>query len=67
MNKLLNFFKAHGTKVLGFAQGTIAAVSGVTGVIPEAHLKYWLAAMALLTFWRGFTNSAAANTPAVPK
>ena len=26
------FFKFHGTKVLGFAQGTVAAVSGVSGV-----------------------------------
>jgi len=56
--KALAFFQQHGTKVLGFAQGTIAAVAGVTGVIPDQHLKYYLAASALLTFWRGFVNSA---------
>jgi hypothetical protein len=55
---VIDFLRNHGTKVLGFAQGTIAAVCGVTGFIPDAHLKYWLAASALLTFWRGFVNSA---------
>lgn len=55
---MIVFWKSHGTKVLGFLQGSIAAVCGVTGVIPDTHLKYWLAASAVLTFWRGFTNSA---------
>lgn len=55
--KIEAYWRNHGTKILGFAQGTIAAVSGVTGIIPAAHLKYWLAASALLTFWRGFVNS----------
>jgi len=58
IDKAVLFFQKHGTKVLGFAQGTIAAVAGVTGVIPDQHLKYYLAASALLTFWRGFVNSA---------
>lgn len=50
-------WKEHGTKIIGLAQGTIAAVAGVTGIIPESHLKYWLAASAVLTVWRGFVNS----------
>jgi hypothetical protein len=54
----LKFWREHGTKVLGFAQGTIAALCGVTGIIPDSHLKYWLAASAVLTFWRGFFNTA---------
>lgn len=54
---ILDFFRAHGTKVLGFLQGTIAAIAGVTGIIPESHLKYYMAAIALLTFWRGFINT----------
>jgi hypothetical protein len=49
--------KKHGTKILAFAQGTIAAVAGVTGIIPDHHLKYWMLALALLTFWRGFVNT----------
>ena len=51
------FWKSHGTRILGFAQGTIAALCGVAGIIPDNHLKYWLAASAVMTFWRGFTNS----------
>lgn len=58
MNKLWQFWISHGTKIIGFVQGSIAAVAGVTGVIPDRHLKYWLGACAVLTFWRGFFNSA---------
>lgn len=57
MNKLYLAWKNHGTKVIGFAQGTVAALAGVTGIIPEHHLKYYLGASAVLTFWRGFFNS----------
>jgi hypothetical protein len=59
----MTFFESHGTKVLGAIQGTIAAVAGVTGVIPESHLKYYMAAIALLTFWRGFINSELQRKP----
>lgn len=54
---LLTFLRNHGTKILGFLQGTIAAIAGVTGIIPDAHLKYYMVAIAVLTFWRGFVNS----------
>jgi hypothetical protein len=60
---IIVFIKKHGTKVLGAAQGTIAAVAGVTGIIPEAHLKYYMALIALLTFWRGFINSELQRNP----
>lgn len=53
----LNFWTSHGTKILGFLQGTIAAIAGVTGLIPEAHLKYYMGAIAVMTFWRGFINT----------
>jgi hypothetical protein len=58
MNSILSFWRDHGTKLIGLAQGTIAAIAGVTGLIPESQLKYWLGASAVLTFWRGFLNSA---------
>jgi hypothetical protein len=58
VSAILAFWRNHGTKVIAFATGTIAAVAGVTGIIPEAHLKYYMAAIAVLTFWRGFFNSA---------
>lgn len=55
---LIEFLKSHGTKVIAFATGTISAIAGVTGIIPEAHLKYYMGVIAVLTFWRGFVNSA---------
>ena len=58
MNAMWQFWKGHGTKAIGFLQGTIAAVAGITGLIPEHHLKYYLGLSAVLTFWRGFFNSA---------
>jgi hypothetical protein len=58
MNALWLFWKNHGTKAIGFAQGTIAAIAAVDGIIPAAHLKYYLGASAVLTFWRGFFNSS---------
>jgi hypothetical protein len=58
MNEIVLAWKNHGTKLIGFAQGTIAAFAGITGIIPDSHLKYYLAASAVLTFWRGFFNSS---------
>ena len=52
------FIDSHGTKVIGFVTGTISAVASVSGIIPESHLKYYMAGIAVLTFWRGFINSA---------
>lgn len=57
MNSIWLFWKNHGTKAIGFAQGTIAAIAGVSDIIPPHHLKYYLASSAVLTFWRGFFNS----------
>lgn len=61
MNEILTFWRSHGTKLIGLAQGTIAAIAGVSGIIPDRELKYWLAASAVLTVWRGFSNSAQAS------
>lgn len=57
MTWLRNIWVSHGTKVIGLAQGTIAAVAGVSDIIPAPQLKYWLAGSAVLTFWRGWLNS----------
>jgi hypothetical protein len=54
---IYGWWLSHGTRLIGIAQGTIAAIAGVSGVIPDGHLKYWLGASAVLTFWRGQTNS----------
>lgn len=61
-----NVWRYHGTKVLGFVQGTVACLCGVAGLIPDSHLKYWLGASAMLTFWRGFFNTAQ-NVPPAPE
>lgn len=66
MKALLDFWKSHGTKILGFAQGTIAAIAAVDGIIPQGQLKYWMAGLGVLTFWRGFSNSAAINASQQP-
>lgn len=57
----LDWWRNHGTKILGFVSGTIAAIAGVGGLIPDAHLKYYMGAIAVMTFWRGFINSQGAN------
>lgn len=65
MNTFLALWRiwvSHGTKVLGLAQGTIATLAAMDGIIPANHLKYWLAASAVLTFWRGFFNTAKSAT-----
>lgn len=67
MNALVTFLQNNGTKVIGIAQGTIATLAGVAGVIPDSQLKYWLAASAVLTFWRGFGNTDAIATAVVQK
>ena len=53
-----SFLSANGTKVLGLAQGTVALIAGMSDIIPSHDVKYWLAASAVLTFWRGFANSS---------
>jgi hypothetical protein len=47
----------HGTRVLGIAQGTVALVAAMTDIIPQTQVKYYLAASAILTFWRGQGNA----------
>ena len=53
----INWWIDHGTKILGLISGTLAAIAGVGGLIPDAHLKYYMGAIAVMTFWRGFINS----------
>lgn len=67
MGSIITYLQTNGTKVIGVAQGTIATLSGVAGIIPEGQLKYWLAASAVLTFWRGFGNTQAIAAAVVEK
>jgi hypothetical protein len=43
--------------MLGIAQGTVAVIAGMDGVIPPADLKYYLGVSAVLTYWRGQSNA----------
>lgn len=52
-SNVFQWLELHTTRILGLAQGTIAVLSGIAGLIPDNQLKYWLAASAVLTFWRG--------------
>ena len=61
MKQIIAYWDGHGTKILSFFSGTIAAVAGTTGLVPESHLKYYMGAIAVLTFWRGFTNTKSAD------
>ena len=61
MTALLALIASHGTRILGLAQGTVALLCGMSGIIPDAHMKYWLAASAVLTFWRGQSTSNSYN------
>jgi hypothetical protein len=58
LTALIALWTNHGTKVLGFVSGTLSAIASVGGIIPEAHLKYYMAVIAVTTFWRGFTNTS---------
>ena len=43
---------ARTTRILGLVSGTLATLAA-TGVVPESQLKYYMAAIAVLTYWRG--------------
>lgn len=53
----LEWLDKYDARILSFIQGTIAAIAGVTGIIPEAHLKYYMVAIALTSFWKNFVTS----------
>ena len=43
---------ARSTRILGLASGTLAILAA-SDVVPKNHLPYYMAAIAVLTFWRG--------------
>ena len=55
--KLGGYFITHGTRMLGIAQGTVAVIAGMNGIIPPEQLKYYLGISAVLTYWRGQANA----------
>lgn len=60
LNQLADFWKAHGTKILGSLATFVSTALLVPDLIAPERMKYWLFANALLggaTVKRGFTNS----------
>lgn len=53
-------WRKHGTKVLGYVQMVLPGLLAIEGLVPPAHLKYWLALGVLLggaTVMRGHENA----------
>lgn len=55
-----DWLEAHTTRIIGTALGTVTVLVG-TGIIPNNQLKFYTAAIAILTYWRGqsITNTVA--------
>jgi hypothetical protein len=49
---VFTWFEARTTRILGLASGTLAILAG-NDVVPESQLKYYMVAIAILTYWRG--------------
>ena len=61
MNAFWLYLQNNGTRLLGIAIGTITVLVG-TDIIPPSHVKYYLAAISVLTYWRGQYNASATMT-----
>lgn len=61
MSAVLLYLQNNGTKALGIAVGTLTILT-TSDVVPAAHLKYYLIAISILTYWRGQANSNATVT-----
>jgi hypothetical protein len=46
------WLEARTTRILGLASGTMAILAS-SDVVPKEHLPYYMAGIAVLTFWRG--------------
>jgi hypothetical protein len=58
MQSVLALIGSHGTRLIAGLQGTLVALLGA-GVIPDSYAKYMMAAVAVLTYWRGQVTSNA--------
>lgn len=65
MDALITFFANNGTKLLAFLVGTLGIIANTSDIVPQAQLKYYLLAIAVLTYWRGMGNTQAIATAVV--
>lgn len=61
MNAFWLYIQNNGTKILGVIVGTLTVLVGAD-IIPPEHVKYYMAAIAVATYWRGQSNSNAIVT-----
>lgn len=58
MQALITFLGSYGTRLIAVTLGVLTTLVG-TGIIPDSQAKYWMAAIAVLTYVRGqFTSNA---------
>jgi hypothetical protein len=58
MSALITFLGTYGTRAIAVLLGVLTTLVG-TGIIPDTQAKYWMAAIAVLTYIRGqFTSNA---------
>jgi len=53
---VFTWFEGRTTRIIAIATGTLVTLTG-TDIIPNADLKYYMAAIAVLTYWRGSSTS----------
>jgi hypothetical protein len=51
LTNLMQWLEGKTTRIIALALGTVTALTG-TGIIPEKQLKYYAAAITVLTYWR---------------
>jgi len=56
MTNVFTWFEGRTTRIIAIVTGTLVTLTG-TDIIPNAHLKYYMAAIAVLTYWRGSSTS----------
>jgi hypothetical protein len=64
---VFNWLETRTTRLLGLVLGTLSVLAG-TGIVPDAQLKYYSAAIAVFTFWRGYAiSNTVADAKAIVK
>jgi hypothetical protein len=65
LTNLFSWFEMRTTRIIAVSLGTVTTLVG-TGIIPESHLKYYAAAISILTYWRAQSvSNTVANAKAI--
>ena len=67
LTNVFGWFESRATRIIGISTGTLVTLTG-TGIIPNDDLKFYMAAIAVLTYWRGSSTAKVyANAQAIVK